>query len=64
MPRIDLQAFEAATREIAYLAILVTGAACMMAIAAITTAWALKKMLQLLGLWVQFIRFTRQRRRR
>ena len=55
--------FEMAVKEIAFIAVLLTGCFCTVGIAAITGAWCVKALLRMLGLWYNFLLFVRSRKR-
>lgn len=59
----DLHAIEAAVREVAFVAVLITGGAVMVGISCITAAWALKAVLRMFGLIDAFLDFARIRRK-
>lgn len=58
------EAFEHAVHLVAYYAVLVLGAACLVGVAGVTLAWAIKRLLVALGLYRDFRAFSRSRRRR
>lgn len=59
----DPHALEVVVREVAFIAVLITGGAVMAGIACITVAWAIKAMLRMFGLTNAFLGFARTRRR-
>jgi hypothetical protein len=59
----DLNAFEAAVREVAFLAVLVTGCALVLGIACAAVVWTVKGLLHMFGMTSNFLAFVRSRRR-
>ena len=59
----DLNAFEAAVREVAFLAVLITGCAFLIGIAGAAVVWAMKSLLWAFGMSKAFLSFLRKQRR-
>lgn len=60
----DPQAFEVAVREVAYYAVLGSGTFFVAGSCAALSGWALKKFLESIGVYAEFVRFIRSRKRK